>query len=108
MTSEYCIAMTTLEDEDSASRLARRLVEAKLAACVQLVQIRSTFSWEGDVEDAREVLLLVKTRTSVYDQLQRFVCENHPYDVPEILQLPVTAGYGPYLSWVNDNTTATV
>jgi len=108
MTSEYCIAMTTLEDEDSASRLARRLVEAKLAACVQLVQIRSTFSWEGDVEDAREVLVLVKTRTSVYDQLQQFVCDNHPYDVPEILQIPVTAGYGPYLSWVNDNTTATV
>ena len=108
MTSEYCIAMTTLEDEDSASRLARRLVEAKLAACVQLMQIRSTFSWGGAVEDAREVLVLVKTRTSVYDQLQQFVCDNHPYDVPEILQIPVTAGYGPYLSWVNDNTTATV
>ena len=108
MTSEYCIAMTTLEDEDSAARLARALVEAKLAACVQLVHMRSTFSWEGAVEDAREVLVLMKTRTGVYERLQQFVCDNHPYDVPEILQIPVTTGFGPYLSWVNDNTAAPV
>jgi len=108
MTSDYCIAMTTFEDEDSASRLARALVEARLAACVQLVHIRSTFSWEGAVEDASEVLVLMKTRTGVYERLQQFVCDNHPYDIPEILQIPVTAGYGPYLSWVNDNTTAPV
>ena len=108
MTSEYCIAMTTLEDEDGASRLARAVVEAKLAACVQLVHIRSTFSWEGAVDDATEVLVLMKTRTIAYDRLQQFVCDNHPYDVPEILQIPVTTGYGPYLSWVSDNTTATV
>ncbi len=108
MTSDYCIAMTTLEDEDSASRLARALVEAKLAACVQLVHIRSTFSWQGAVEDARELLVLMKTRASVYDRLEQFVCDHHPYDVPEILQIPVTTGYGPYLSWVNANTTPTV
>ena len=108
MTSEYCIAMTTLEDEESASRLARSVVEAKLAACVQLIHIRSTFSWEGRVEDAAEVLVLMKTRADVYERLQQFICDNHPYDVPEILQLPVTAGHGPYLSWVNDNTTTTV
>ena len=107
MTSEYCIAMTTLEDEASASRLARSVVEAKLAACVQLMHIRSTFSWEGRVEDAAEVLVLMKTRADVYERLQQFICDNHPYDVPEILQIPVTSGYGPYLSWVKDNTTAT-
>jgi periplasmic divalent cation tolerance protein len=108
MTSEYCIAMTTLEDDDSASRLARSVVEAKLAACVQLMHIRSTFSWEGRVEDAAEVLVLMKTRADVYERLQQFICDHHPYDVPEILQIPVTSGYGPYLSWVSDNTAATV
>lgn len=108
MTSDYCIAMTTLEDEEGASRFARAVVEAKLAACVQLLHIRSTFSWEDAVEDASEVLVLMKTRTSVYDRLQQFVCDNHPYDVPEILQIPVTTGYAPYLSWINRNTTATV
>ena len=108
MTSEYCIAMTTLEDEEGASRLARAVVEAKLAACVQLMHIRSTFSWEGRVEDAAEVLVLMKTRADVYERLQQFIRDNHPYDVPEILQIPVTSGYGPYLSWVNDNTTATL
>jgi periplasmic divalent cation tolerance protein len=108
MTSEYCIAMTTLEDEDSASRLGRALVEAKLAACVQLVHIRSTFRWEGAIEDASEVLVLVKTRTAAYERLQQFVRDNHPYDVPEILQIPVIDGYGPYLSWVTDNTKGTV
>jgi periplasmic divalent cation tolerance protein len=108
MTFEYCIAMTTLEDEDSASRLARALVEAQLVACAQLADIRSTFRWGGAVEEAKEVLLLMKTRTSVYERLQQFVRDNHPYDVPEILQIPVTTGYGPYLSWVNDNTAATM
>ena len=108
MTSEYCIAMTTLEDEESASRLARSVVEAKLAACVQLMHIRSTFSWEGRVEDAAEVLVLMKTRADVYERLQQFISDNHPYDVPEILQIPVTSGSGPYLSWVNDNTAATL
>ena len=108
MTSDYCIAMTTFEDEDSASRLARALVEARLAACVQLVHIRSTFSWEGAVEDASEVLVLMKTRAGVYERLQKFVRDNHPYELPEILQIPVTTGYGPYLSWVKDNTTATM
>lgn len=108
MTSEYCIAMTTLEDEESASRLARSVVEAKLAACVQLMHIRSTFRWEGRVEDAAEVLVLMKTRADVYERLQQFISGNHPYDVPEVLQIPVTSGYGPYLSWVNDNTTATL
>lgn len=108
MTSEHCIAMTTLEDEESASRLARSVVEAKLAACVQLMHIRSTFSWQGRVEDSAEVLVLMKTRADVYERLQHFICDNHPYDVPEILQIPVTNGYGPYLSWVNENTTATL
>ena len=108
MTSEYCIAMTTLEDEESASQLARSVVEAKLAACVQLTHIRSTFSWEGKVEDAAEVLIVMKTRADVYERLQQFICDNHPYDVPEILQIPVTGGYGPYLSWVNDHTAATL
>jgi periplasmic divalent cation tolerance protein len=108
MTSEYCIAMTTLEDEESASRLARSVVEAKLAACVQLIDIRSTFSWEGRLEDATEVLVLMKTRADVYERLQQFICDHHPYDVPEILQIPMTSGYGPYLSWLNDNTTSTV
>ena len=108
MTSEYCIAMTTLEDEESASRLARSVVDAKLAACVQLMHIRSTFSWEGAVEDAAEVLVLMKSRADVYERLQQFICDNHPYDVPEILKIPVTGGYGPYLSWVNENTSATL
>ena len=106
MNSEYCIAMTTLEDEESASRLARLVVEGKLAACVQLMHIRSTFNWEGKVEDAAEVLVLMKTRADVYEQLQQFIRDNHPYDVPEILKIPVTGGFGPYLSWVNDNTAA--
>jgi periplasmic divalent cation tolerance protein len=108
MTSEYCIALTTLNDEDGGSRLARAVVEGKLAACVQLVQIRSVFSWEGAVDDAREVLVLMKTRTEVYERLEQFVRDNHPYQVPEILQIPVTGGYAPYLSWVSGNTTATI
>jgi len=103
-----------LHCNDDVGRRGRHLTartragQAKLSACVQLVQIRSTFSRDGAVKDAREVLVLVKTRTSVYDRLQQFVCDNHPCDVPEILQIPMTTGHGPYLSLVNDSATATV
>jgi periplasmic divalent cation tolerance protein len=104
--TDYCIAMTTLADEEGAVALAREVVAARLAACVQMQAIRSVFTWEGKVEDAPEVLVLMKTRADRYAALQAFVAERHPYDVPEILQVPVDAGFGPYLSWIDDATTA--
>lgn len=104
--SDYSVVFTTTETESDARALASQLVEAQLVACAQIVAIQSIFSWEGKVNDASESLLLLKTRTDLYEKLEAYLQEHHPYDVPEILQVPVTAGFGPYLNWMNENTTA--
>ena len=104
-TEEYCVVMTTTETKDDARALARQLVEAHLVACAQILSIDSVFVWDGQVNDSPEWLILLKTRTDVWDALVAYLEEHHPYDVPEILRLPIAAGFGPYLSWVSENTT---
>ena len=90
----------------AAPALARALVEEGRAACVnQLPGVRSTYLWSGRVEEAEEALLLVKTTTALYPALERRVCELHPYSVPEVLALPVAAGFGPYLDWIKRSVT---
>lgn len=88
-----------------APDLARALVEEGLAACVNIVPgVRSVYRWEGTVEEAEEVLLVIKTRSSRATALEVRVRELHPYDVPEVLALPVVAGSDPYLDWVRRNS----
>lgn len=104
MASDYSIVMTTTEDEQGAAALARAVVEARLAACAQILAIRSLYVWDGAVNDAAERLLLFKTRADLYQPLEEFIRARHPYEVPEILQVPVSAGFDPYLSWVERST----
>lgn len=104
MTASHCIAMTTVGSEDDASKLAQAIVEARLGACVQVVAIRSFYRWQGAIADDPEQLLLIKTRTDRYEQLEAFVAERHPYELPEIVQVPLTAGFAPYLAWIEDET----
>jgi periplasmic divalent cation tolerance protein len=98
------MVMTTVDDEAAATALAHGLVEAGLAACVQLLPIRSVFRWEGAVTETGELLLLVKTRTDRYAAVESFLAERHGYDVPEIVRVPITAGLAPYLAWVDEVT----
>jgi periplasmic divalent cation tolerance protein len=89
-----------------ADTIARDLVELRLAACVQrLSPIRSTYRWEGRVEQADEALLLVKTTTSRAPAVTSAIAVRHPYAVPEVLTLPVSAALPSYLRWVIDETT---
>jgi periplasmic divalent cation tolerance protein len=89
-----------------APGLARRLVEERRAACVnQLPGMHSTYVWDGRVEEADETLLLVKTTVAGYPALERRVRELHPYDVPELLAVPVAAGFEPYLDWLKRSVT---
>lgn len=104
MSNEYCIAMTTVATETEAAELARAIVEQRLGACVQLVPIRSVYRWQDTVADDAEQLLMIKTRAGRYDELEAFVRERHPYDVPEVVQVPLTAGFAPYLSWIDEST----
>ncbi len=104
MDSDYCMTMTTTDDEAAAARLARQIVEHELAACVQILTVRSVFVWQGAVDDTPELLLLIKTRADRYEELEALIRRHHAYDVPEILQVPITRGFGPYLSWVDERT----
>lgn len=97
--------LCTCPDEETARRLSHGLVEARLAACVNVVaDIRSVFRWEGVVQDASEVLMIAKTTSDSYPALEAWLQDSHPYDVPEILMLPVAGGLESYLTWVNDET----
>jgi len=92
---------TTTGKEDDARRIADALVERRLAACVQILgPVTSTYRWQGKIETAGEWLCIIKSRREVYEELEAAVRELHPYDVPEILALPVVAGSGDYLDWL--------
>jgi periplasmic divalent cation tolerance protein len=99
------VVLSTAPDPDTADRLARALLEARLAACVTRIPgVTSLFRWQEELEETEEVLLLVKTHASRAPALTRMLSELHPYEVPEILVLPVAAGLGAYLNWVREVT----
>ena len=106
MTTKATLIMTTVSSEDAAARLAAMLVERREAACVQQVDICSRYRWEGEVKCDPEILLLVKTSTDAADAAMRTIRENHDYDVPEIIALPVAGGLPAYLDWITATTRA--
>jgi periplasmic divalent cation tolerance protein len=101
--SETIQVMTTTATKDDAQTIARGLVERRLAGCVQIVgPITSVYRWEGDVEEAEEYLCLVKTQRDSYERVEAAIRQMHPYNVPEILAIPVVAGSAAYLSWLGE------
>ncbi len=105
--SDHCVVQTTLPSEAQADELARALGQARLAACVQVQAIRSYYVWQERAHDEPEWLLSIKTRRALYPQLEAWLRERHPYDTPEIICLPITAGSAAYLAWVDASTGAT-
>lgn len=103
--SDILLVITNLPDEQAAARLARQLVEARAAACVnQLAPCTSTYRWQNKIETAAEVPLLIKTTGTAYPRLEKLIRENHPYELPEIIAVSVDAGLPAYLGWVNNET----
>jgi len=93
--------ITTTENREDADRIAQRLVEDRLAACVQVLgPISSTYRWQSKVETAQEWQCWAKSRRQLYDQLEEAIRRIHPYDEPEILALPILAGSEGYLAWL--------
>ncbi|HEX5337297.1 MAG TPA: divalent-cation tolerance protein CutA [Gallionella sp.] len=103
--SDVLLVVTNLPDAESAARLATQLVEARVAACVnQLAPCHSTYRWQDKIETATEVPLLIKTTRAAYAQVERLIRQQHPYELPEIIAVPVTAGLPAYLDWVGSET----
>ncbi len=99
------VVFITASGEDEAVKIARQLVEARLAGCVNIIKnIRSVYRWEETVEDEPEVLMVVKTRKSLFQELVKKVKELHSYTVPEIIALPIVEGSEDYLKWLRDVT----
>ena len=95
------IVVTTLDDLEKAKQLAARLVELRLAACVNVVErVHSVYRWQGKVESADEVLLIIKTAAERISDLKRTIAQLHPYQVPELMVLEVADGSDEYLTWV--------
>ena len=105
MTTEYIIAHVTAPNEEEASKISRTVVEERLAACVNIIKsVRSIYRWQGQIEDEQEVLMIIKTRRTLFERLQGRVKELHSYSVPEIIGVPVTEGSEEYLNWLGQET----
>lgn len=95
------LTLCTCPDDDSARQLGRQLVREQLAACVSILPgVTSVFVWEGAVQSEPEVLMVIKTTSRKYPQLEAALRELHPYEVPEIIAAPITHGLTAYLDWV--------
>lgn len=102
--TDYCVIVTTTETKQEAKRIAAALLEAKLAACVQLMPIESHYIWKGKVTESTEILLFVKTRKELFADIQTLISKIHSYETPELIQLDIGAGLPEYLNWIRDNT----
>jgi len=106
--NDYLLVMTNLPDRDVALRLAQTLIGKGVAACVNILgECSSVYRWEGEVQTEREVPVLIKTRADQYALLQQEILACHPYELPEIVAVPVVAGHKPFLDWVSAQVSAT-
>ncbi len=105
MATSALIVITNAPDRDVALKIAHALIERKLAACVNiLAECTSVYRWQGRLETATEVPLLIKTRAAIYSELEAAIRGLHPYELPEIVAVPIERGLPDYLKWVNAET----
>jgi len=102
MKEEYIQVFTTTEKKEDAEKIAKALVEKRLAGCIQVVgPIISTYWWKDNVETAEEWLCVIKSKKDIFNELEKSIKEIHPYEVPEIIAMPVVAGSDDYLQWLS-------
>ena len=103
--TDYIVVFITVSSEKEGEKIASALLKEKLAACVNMIGgIKSSFRWKGQISTEDEVLLIAKTRDILFESLKKRVLELHSYEVPEIIALPILAGFEKYLEWIKKET----
>jgi periplasmic divalent cation tolerance protein len=97
------VVLCTVATTEEAERIAREVVERRLAACANLVPVTSIYRWKGELERSAEVLLVIKTSGQEFEALREAIVAQHAYEVPEVIALPVEAGHAPYLAWIAES-----
>ena len=100
---KYAMILTTCPNRENAVQIANLLLKQKLAACVQLQEVESFYTWEGEPQNGIEILLSVKTRADKFQEVEKTICAAHPYTCPQIIQLPIENGFQSYLAWIDEN-----
>jgi len=101
------VVLTNLPDRDTAHALARALVEGRLAACVNVgAAVDSMYHWRGQIETGVEVPVAIKTRATLFTKVEAEVRRIHPYELPEIIAVPIVDGFAPYVDWIRSETTS--
>ena len=107
MADAAIIVLTTLPDLEAAQALARTLLAGRLAACVNIgASVESMYHWRGEIETAREVPVAIKTRALLYSRVEAAIFAAHPYELPEVVAVPITHGLALYLDWIATETQA--
>ena len=105
MAYSHIVVYVTVPSRAVGEQIAQTLVESNLAACVNIIPgICSVYKWQGEINHDDELLLIAKTRVALFDQLETIVKQIHPYDVPEVIGMPIVAGSNDYLTWINVET----
>ncbi|HAS64471.1 MAG TPA: cytochrome C biogenesis protein [Vibrio sp.] len=104
MKQPYCVVLTTTNSEENKQALISAILKHQLAACIQTMPIESHYIWQDKECSDSEILLVIKTTVSCYQELENLIIKIHSYEVPQVVQLPFSDGYNPYLAWLDENT----
>jgi periplasmic divalent cation tolerance protein len=105
MKQSFVQVITTVSEKKDAERLTKEILDKKLGACVQIIgPIKSVYRWKGKIEKALGWVCLIKTRKTLYKKVESAIRKIHPYEVPEIIVIPITEGSRDYLKWLSDET----
>lgn len=102
--SDYCVVITTCSNDEEFDTIAAALLDQQLAACIQTTDIKSAYTWKGARQVDPEKLLLIKTRKDLYERVEAAIRQAHTYETPEIICLPIAAGFLGYLNWIDEVT----
>lgn len=99
--NNYCMVLTTVNNQQVKQDIIQRLLEKRLAACIQVMPIESHYLWQEKICQDSEELLIIKTESCRYPEIESAISQLHDYDVPQIVKLPFSDGFNPYLSWIS-------